>query len=309
MLTNPFYAGIVSWDGQSYQGAHQPMVTKDAFAQIARRLGRKLDKLPPRKQILFPFKGLMRCGECGLSITAENKINRYGYHYTYYHCTRKRVDYLCKQRAVSGTALHDSFVEFLEEHTLPKSLHAWSLRKNQRDREHSGQDREHQERALRAADADAKLQFSRLMSLSVRGLIPDTEFLAQKSRILNEREEIAKSLTRLEKGDGGFEPAASIFSFNDRALFWYTIGDSEAKWQISRAMSSNLILRDKKVSIEAADPFTLIKKNADRSMLCAALDRIRTLYQSGDKDFLQILSIIKHLQERFRNQPDPHIDA
>ncbi|NJO34147.1 MAG: recombinase family protein [Rhodospirillales bacterium] len=34
MLTNPFYAGIIVWNGQSYPGKHRPMITIDEFQRI-----------------------------------------------------------------------------------------------------------------------------------------------------------------------------------------------------------------------------------------------------------------------------------
>lgn len=309
MLTNPFYAGVVRWNGQSYPGAHPPMITNEEFALIGKRLSRKLDKLPKQKKVLFPFKGLMRCRECGLSITAETKVNRYGYRYTYYHCTKKRSDYVCRQRSISGTALHDTYVGFIENHTVPKTLYAWTLRKIRAGRERSEGGRESQQRALQAAFADTKRQLSKLWKHRLEGSIPDDEFTIQQSTLLKEQEQITNDLARIEKTGQWFEPAESVFSFNDRALFWYTLGDNEAKWQIARIMSSNLLLKDKNVSIEAADPFILLKKKANRTMLCAALDRIRTLYESGDKDFLQALSTIKHLEGRFRNEAEPQTGA
>jgi len=38
---------------------------------------------------------MIRCDECGFLVTAEHKTNRFGSHYTDYHCSWRRLDYQC----------------------------------------------------------------------------------------------------------------------------------------------------------------------------------------------------------------------
>jgi len=52
-------------------GAHEPIVTKDEFDRVQELLGRP--NRQPRQRHAFAFTGLIRCGECGASVTAENK--------------------------------------------------------------------------------------------------------------------------------------------------------------------------------------------------------------------------------------------
>src|ERR1700730_3747845 len=89
ILSNPLYAGIIVWNGKTYPGAHEPVLSLTEFERVQVLL-RKPEKPRPHKHF-FAFTGMIRCGECGLLITAEEKINRHGSHYTYYHCTRRRI--------------------------------------------------------------------------------------------------------------------------------------------------------------------------------------------------------------------------
>jgi DNA invertase Pin-like site-specific DNA recombinase len=41
LLTNPFYAGMFAYDGQLYQGRHEPMVTLEEYDRVQLLLGRK----------------------------------------------------------------------------------------------------------------------------------------------------------------------------------------------------------------------------------------------------------------------------
>ena len=63
------------------------MVTEEEFWRAQSFLGKKGRPRPKTRR--FAFTGMIRCGSCGGMITAEEKVNRYGYHYIYYHCTKK----------------------------------------------------------------------------------------------------------------------------------------------------------------------------------------------------------------------------
>ena len=95
LFTNPFYYGSFEWprgSGNWYQGKHDAMITPEEYDKVQMLLGSR--GRPRPKRHVFAFVGTMKCGECGLSITAESKtkVQKNGnvHHYTYYHCTKKR---------------------------------------------------------------------------------------------------------------------------------------------------------------------------------------------------------------------------
>jgi DNA invertase Pin-like site-specific DNA recombinase len=92
MLANPFYIGILKYNGELYVGKHTTFIPKSLFNQVQT----KLDKLnrPQYGKHSFAFSGLMRCNGCGATITAENHTKHYKWNdrrvsYTYYRCTKK----------------------------------------------------------------------------------------------------------------------------------------------------------------------------------------------------------------------------
>lgn len=89
LLSNPFYAGSIIWNGQTYPGKHEPIVSIDESRMVRRLIDRP--NRPRPKHHAFTFGGMMRCGACGLGVTAERKVKRSGRQYTYYHCTRPRL--------------------------------------------------------------------------------------------------------------------------------------------------------------------------------------------------------------------------
>jgi hypothetical protein len=74
-FTKPFYFGRFEYpagSGNWYQGKHEPMITEAEYDRVQTLLGRKGNPRPQR-HFDFPFTGLIRCGECGLTVTAEEK--------------------------------------------------------------------------------------------------------------------------------------------------------------------------------------------------------------------------------------------
>jgi len=80
-LKNPIYYGDFRWKGKIYKGRHQPIISKDLFDQVQEALDDH--NKPKGRKRNFAFTGLLKCGHCGCSITAEIQNNRY----IYYHCT------------------------------------------------------------------------------------------------------------------------------------------------------------------------------------------------------------------------------
>ena len=91
LLTNPFYAGQIVHQGQWYQGKHSAMVSMEEFDRVQALLGNGARARPIRHS--FAYTGLIRCGNCGCSVTAEEHVNPYGSHYVYYRCTKRRREF------------------------------------------------------------------------------------------------------------------------------------------------------------------------------------------------------------------------
>src|SRR5262249_35411298 len=83
ILRNRLYAGVFEWNGRTYVGTHQPLVSPELWERVQGILdGRRANK-HRRAKHNFAFSGLIACGHCGCSIVGEIKKQRY----IYYHCT------------------------------------------------------------------------------------------------------------------------------------------------------------------------------------------------------------------------------
>ena len=92
-LTNPFYYGYFFWADETgtkvrHRGKHKVMITPGEFEQAQILLGER-GKPTRINKYDFPFRGVLRCGECGFSITAERKM--------LCTCTRCKNKFSCRK--------------------------------------------------------------------------------------------------------------------------------------------------------------------------------------------------------------------
>jgi site-specific DNA recombinase len=105
VLSTPLYAGLISWEGNIYEGKHEALVDADTYAKAQRLLAdrRRIAESKPD-----PFKpkhllaGLLVCGKCGATYTTKGNYSGHGNKKTY------RPYYTCYSRAKTH---HDRVVD------------------------------------------------------------------------------------------------------------------------------------------------------------------------------------------------------
>jgi site-specific DNA recombinase len=252
ILTNPFYAGMIPWKGRLYPGKHPPVVTMDEFEAVQGVLRRPAPARP--RKLDFAFTGLMKCGECGFSVTAEEKTNRFGSKYTYYHCSKRRLDYDCKQASVELKDLESQIEAFLLSIRIHPDLHAFALECLHKDENELALVEEIERRAIQAALTKSETARRNLTRLRIAGRITDAEFEAERQEL--DREHFRLETQKNEAAERRrFEPGALCTEFSVFAAKWFREGDNQTKRTIVEIVGSNPVLIDKKLRINASKLF------------------------------------------------------
>lgn len=87
MLNNPFYAGLMRWDGREQIGKHVPMISMADHNKIANILKSHLLNGSRKRIHNFLLRGFVYCNICGHRYTAEKHRMKK----SYYHCASKGV--------------------------------------------------------------------------------------------------------------------------------------------------------------------------------------------------------------------------
>ena len=100
-LANPYYCGKFEYpigSGNWYEVAHEVLISKEMFEDVRQRLETVPKPRPGTKE--FDFIRLIKCGNCGSGVCAEEKFKTLKdgskIRYVYYHCT-KGADRSCNE--------------------------------------------------------------------------------------------------------------------------------------------------------------------------------------------------------------------
>ncbi|MFI4973063.1 MAG: recombinase family protein [Caulobacterales bacterium] len=260
ILTNPFYAGVIVWGGETYPGRHEPAVSAELFEAVQKQLRRPAPVIWKRET--FAYTGLIRCGACGLGVTAERKVNRQGHRYVYYHSVRPKTGPPCREPYIEEKKLEAQILAFLSSLQLLPACEAALRRAVEAEAKQMAAEAAASVSELRRSVDDLEAQRRELTSLRVRRLVSDEEYLAERARLGGERRLRAERLGAAEGGHFGIEPAEAVISFSKQAADCFPHADVALKREILSLLGSNPTLEGGILSIQAAKPFQLIAEIA-----------------------------------------------
>ncbi len=276
MFANPFYAETIRLrNGDTYAGAHEPMVTREEFARAQELLNRPGRPRPIRHR--FPFTGLIRCSNCGGTATAEEHVKRSGKRYVYYRCSHNRTGRPCREPAVPAQVLLDQLASELLTLRITEKAQRWietRLHKAVSSEAHQVQaTRESQERALQ----DLRREEDNLLSLRLRDQIDDDTFAAKRGESKQRREVLEASLARATKSaDELLQRLREVLTFSARAHEVFTTGSPVQQRQILETIGLNYTLGARKASYTLKNPFRVISGARTISDWCARAEDLRT---------------------------------
>jgi len=260
ILTNPFYAGLLQHRQGVYKGTHKTVVTQDEFDRVQELLGR--NDRARREKYYFPFTGgMMKCGECGCSITAEHKVNRYGNHYVYYHCTKKKRNATCSQPCIEDKQLDEQVLAFLRKLSVPDNLGEWILNYVKYVDEENRLLTEDKIAMRKKTLDENRKQLDELNRMRYRGFLDDREFIREKAKLLQERNGLELKVGEADTANHHLFPfMKKAIQFAKVVPEWFVCAVPECKKLIMEVVGSNLILQDKSLLIQAQIPFIFFQE-------------------------------------------------
>jgi DNA invertase Pin-like site-specific DNA recombinase len=300
MFANPFYYGLIQRrvDGQlqTFAGAHQPMITEEEFWQVQKLIGREGLSRPQKHT--FNYTGLMVCGECGSAITAEEHRKKSGKRYVYYRCTRKRAP--CRQPFISEVKLEDQVREVLSQITINDDFREWGIERLKKAHGQEVETRTRMYQSQQAAYNTCQKQLDNLLSLRLRDLISEEEYLRKRQELQREQVSLKLKLADTEdRADKWLELAEGTFIFANQAQNAFNEGSDEQRREIFAALGSNFLLKDRMISIKLKNPFELLQnantKNEQRQLTPAS-------FVSGGAQSGMFELLVDRIGEYFREE-------
>ena len=204
LLSNPFYAGRFRYAGEMYDGVHAPIISRGLFDRVQKVLKARSNANRPPENNPQAYCGLLACGECGCSITAEVKIktqqNGNTHRYVYYHCTKKRGK--CNGQFLREEALDAELSALLARFHLPRS---WAEEMNKmadNDAQEAEQSATASISTLRAEITALDSKIARLTDLFVEQDIDRADYLARKRLLADAKRQLEDKVLKFERNAG-----------------------------------------------------------------------------------------------------------
>ena len=299
ILSDPFYYGLMERkvDGKNViaTGTHEPILTEDEFNRLQIRLGKKGKPRNSKKE--FAYKEVLKCGECGGSVTAEEKIQiicsecKTKFHkgnntnqcknchtlieemhspkileYVFYHCT-KRVHRDCSQGSISLSNLEKKITQRLTNFEIVSELKDWAITYLNELNDYEEKDqttvKDNLISQLKSCDTEIRnLLRTRIRPRDIESNPAIDQFYdEEEARLFKEKKTINKTLKELDqRQEEWFILSKETFNFAYTAQYQFETGDAKTKTYVLSKLGSNLTIKDKNLLIYGDKPYFLIEK-------------------------------------------------
>ena len=258
------YTGQFEWRGQIYDGKYEPVISRELFDRVQAMLGEKGGNRPRQKKYDWAFRGLVTCGHCGCTLTAEEKRKPSGKTYIYYHCTGSRGK--CPEKYVEEKELSRQFGLVIDAIKMDREVADWvitALRENHKD-----------ERAYQEAQiAGLQVQYRRLQNRlhqmyvdKIDGMLPDPVlYEKQAATWRQEQAAIQQKLDSLRGADQAYlNQCVQLLELVQRAVTLYEKQTAKEQRKLLDFVLSNCTWKDGQLTPTYRLPFNfLVVANAE----------------------------------------------
>ena len=267
ILSNKFYVGIMSYRREYHEGNHERFISKELFQAVQKQMNARNRRKIRRYN--FPFMGIMKCGECGAGITAEQHIKKYkngkSQTFIYYRCTKKLKP--CPQKYISESKLEEQFRKKINDVSIPqkwaKDWYKWL----ERDVifEKSNSEKNLNKLNLELEDLDRKLNI--LLDSYLDQVIDSEIYKNKKNEIFEKKLELKEEIAKMEScGSSRLEP---MKEFIDRALECEKIARAKNTKEdlaiFAKTVGSNFFLTDRRLSVSFKKGFDILHSHKSNS--------------------------------------------
>ncbi len=207
ILRDPTYKGVIIYNGESYQGDFEPIISEDVWdaAQVAleNRPSKREGITQRRDRYFMPLKGILRCGHCGAALkpTYTKKADKL---YHYYICGKHEdlgKDSSCPVQRISARVVERSVLTAVGEmanqsEVIEKVLNADASGQGKRIRELRSQRRAIQKQ-LKEIDSDVRELKAKL--LAVAGTIVGDEIRDEAQALTEKKKQLVADEVQLEQ--------------------------------------------------------------------------------------------------------------
>ncbi len=253
ILRSPFYYGLFKYKGETYQGKHEPIITKKLFDQVQEVMRYRGKK---RKIIRhgFVFTGFLKCS-CGCSITAETKKG-----HVYYRCTKKKGS--CAEKYIREEKLAEQFKNTLQKVSLPDDWADNMLNELDKEKITAAQSSVALAKNAEAEIIKTEIRLDNLLNDRIDGIIEKADYVNKKNSLIKEKLDFQDKIKEIkDKGNNWLEPMRDFILRSRLAKKTADEGDLSELKAFLKNIGSNFILQGGKFEFLAQFEWELASRS------------------------------------------------
>ncbi len=257
VLGNSFYHGEMLIKGKLYPHRYPPLISKTLFEEV-KQVKDGFNKKPFKYAGLpYMYRGLLRCGHCGCSITPEKHKG-----FTYYHCTQYKGKHGAKW--LREEEITEQLGQVFKSLQLPEAT-VQKITDNLNEL-HKDKIKFHNQQFDKLTN-EQKITTKMMDNLyldKLKGKISDEQYDKFYQSLSEQSENLNMRLLQLrEAEDNYYTTAKYVLDISNRAYEWFVSSEVNEKRQLINLVLSNLRIENEKVLYDAQRPFDVIINSID----------------------------------------------
>ena len=257
ILTNRFYTGqIIGWNGQWVSSiSHKALISTDIFSKVQTALNSKRTSVSYDKKLMYPYRGVFRCGCC---MRVYTPYMRKGIIYYGARCDHEcqnstrsfnKIGLECKIGETMATMYYsDSQIEILRQAENDYSAHQVQRIK----------DIEAKERQITKIRDDLTFLKDNKLTLIKSGAYTPEDYCNEESRLISQLQTLQKSDEQVDSK----EVLKNVLQFSElskRINLTYHLSKSPQKEEIMSKMFSELKLSENNLQFKGRNGFRIFE--------------------------------------------------
>lgn len=253
ILTRPFYYGEMKVKGQLYPHKYQPLVSKELFDTVE-KIKSKFNKKSLYKLAgkTFLYRGMLRCGHCGLMITPERQKG-----HAYYHCT----EYNGKHGAVwlREEKITEAIEDVFKRLQMPQDVADQTIATLQELNHHQTRLYKQQLNKVIQDEKSLNTMLDNLYLDKLKGRITESDYDKFYQKFTQDQKDLYQKKLTIEKANSDyFITSTHMISLLSKAYNLFESSEVDQKRHLIKFVLQNLVISNGKVLYELRKPFDYI---------------------------------------------------
>lgn len=255
MLKNPFYYGVMKYDGGLYPHKYEPIITKQLFDSVQNiNETRNIERGKTKTKRTYTFQGLLKCATCGCSYSSYEKKGN-----VYLRCTKAKEGVTCNQPPTSEAHLTPQVTELLEklalnEQVISKLLDTMKQKHDQVQLYYQNAISESRDKII---DLDKKLGI--LYSDRLDGRITPEDYDKYRAAYETDKRKAEETLVQLTNDDSSFIVTSEyLLKLAQNAKSIFESSQPAQKNRILRTLLANCKINEKRLQLNLLKPFSAL---------------------------------------------------